>query len=282
MAKRQSLFNGVLALSLLGATACSGIQQSVGLAEPEPERDPAVVAAERRQAQVRAQVEAIPMRPQELKPKSAPSLKVWQQGVKDRKLRVLVSREDRALWLVRDTTVLYRAPIAVGTSEKFAYSGKTYDFTTPVGVRKVRGRAESPLWVPPEWHFYEIAVDQNLKPVHLKPKSKIKLSDGTSIEVRGKQVGRVNEFGNFWPFTPGAEIVFDGKVFIPPYGTDQRSVPEILGTHKLELGDGYLIHGTNEEDSIGAAVSHGCVRMYNEHVAELFELVPDGTAVYIY
>ncbi|HEX6558024.1 MAG TPA: L,D-transpeptidase, partial [Longimicrobiales bacterium] len=96
------------------------------------------------------------------------------------------------------------------------------------------------------------------------------------------QVGRVNRLGNFWPFTPGKEIIFDGKVFIPPVGTEQRKVPLVLGTHKLELGSGYLIHGTNEEFSIGEAVSHGCVRMYNDDVAHLYAMVNIGTPVYIY
>ena len=73
----------------------------------------------------------------------------------------------------------------------------------------------------------------------------------------------------------------EGKIFIPPIGSAQRKVPDVLGTHKLEIGNGYLIHGTNEETSVGAAVSHGCVRMYNEDVARLFAAVPIGTPVYI-
>lgn len=38
-------------------------------------------------------------------------------------------------------------------------------------------------------------------------------------------------------------------------------------------------HGTPHRASIGRAVSHGCVRLYEEHVRELFELVPLGTPV---
>lgn len=39
------------------------------------------------------------------------------------------------------------------------------------------------------------------------------------------------------------------------------------------------IHGTNEESKIGTAVSHGCIRMRNTDVADLFERVPVGTVV---
>lgn len=44
---------------------------------------------------------------------------------------------------------------------------------------------------------------------------------------------------------------------------------------------GYGIHGTDEPESIGMAASHGCVRMYNEDVIELYDTVPLGTAVEI-
>jgi lipoprotein-anchoring transpeptidase ErfK/SrfK len=41
------------------------------------------------------------------------------------------------------------------------------------------------------------------------------------------------------------------------------------------------IHGTNHEEQIGQAASHGCVRMRNADIAELFDLVSEGTPVRI-
>ena len=53
-----------------------------------------------------------------------------------------------------------------------------------------------------------------------------------------------------------------------------------LGSHALYLGlPAYLIHGTNRPYSIGMRVSHGCVRMYPEHIVELFDLAENGTPV---
>lgn len=46
-------------------------------------------------------------------------------------------------------------------------------------------------------------------------------------------------------------------------------------------GGGYGIHGTNNPGSIGKSISHGCVRMYNNDVIELSNLVPIGTTVKI-
>jgi len=41
------------------------------------------------------------------------------------------------------------------------------------------------------------------------------------------------------------------------------------------------IHGTNEEHKLGTPASHGCIRMKNADVAELFDLVKVGTVVRI-
>jgi L,D-transpeptidase ErfK/SrfK len=55
-----------------------------------------------------------------------------------------------------------------------------------------------------------------------------------------------------------------------------------LGAHAMRLsipGGAYLIHGTNNPDAVGMAVTHGCLRMYPEDIATLFERVPVGTTV---
>jgi lipoprotein-anchoring transpeptidase ErfK/SrfK len=41
------------------------------------------------------------------------------------------------------------------------------------------------------------------------------------------------------------------------------------------------IHGTNHEPALGAPASHGCIRMRNADVAELYEMVIEGTPVSI-
>lgn len=60
-----------------------------------------------------------------------------------------------------------------------------------------------------------------------------------------------------------------------------------LGARALYLYDGsidtyYRIHGTPDPETIGQSFSSGCVRLTNEHVAELYEMVPVGTQVYIF
>jgi L,D-transpeptidase ErfK/SrfK len=55
-----------------------------------------------------------------------------------------------------------------------------------------------------------------------------------------------------------------------------------LGDYKIRLGFGngaYEIHGTNNPTAVGLAITHGCIRMYPEDVAELFAQLPVGTPV---
>ena len=233
----------------------------------------------REREEARARLPASPRNVIASAPRSAP---IRRAAMADRKMRIVVSTAERVLWLMRDSTVLLVAPVAVGMHKGFTWAGTTYDFKTPHSRRTVQAKGENPIWVPPDWHYFEKAAADGLTPVFLKRGQVVRLADGTRIEMRGNEVGRINQFDNFWPFTPGHEIIFDGRIYIPPVGSAQRRVPKVLGTHKLEIGDGYLIHGTNEETSIGEAVSHGCVRMYNEDVALLFTRVPLGTPVYIF
>ena len=56
-----------------------------------------------------------------------------------------------------------------------------------------------------------------------------------------------------------------------------------LGARALYIGGSiYRIHGTNSPDSIGGAVSSGCIRMMNTDVIDLYDRVKVGARVYVY
>ena len=53
-----------------------------------------------------------------------------------------------------------------------------------------------------------------------------------------------------------------------------------LGRHAFYLEwPSYLIHGTNKPAGVGLRSSHGCIRLYPEDIAQLFDMVPIGTQV---
>jgi L,D-transpeptidase ErfK/SrfK len=53
-----------------------------------------------------------------------------------------------------------------------------------------------------------------------------------------------------------------------------------LGRHMMRLGwPTYLIHGTNKPPAVGMRASAGCIRLYPEDIAQVYDLVQDGTKV---
>ena len=202
---------------------------------------------------------------------------------RDNGLRVIVSLLDRELYVVdRSADTLLVANVAIGVDTVVTYGAKAWRFETPRGRRTVLRKQENPVWVPPEWHYVEVAAKRGLKLAYLRTGKPVPLADGTSLTVRDGRVGRVGPDGVFAALPADEEIVFDGKVFVPPFGTANRRIPGELGRFKMELGDGYMLHGTPHEDTIGQAATHGCVRLFDEDIEWLYQNVPAGTPVYIY
>jgi lipoprotein-anchoring transpeptidase ErfK/SrfK len=81
-----------------------------------------------------------------------------------------------------------------------------------------------------------------------------------------------------WPsWTPPAEML-KRRPDLPRYMSGGIENP--LGARALYLGSSlYRIHGSNEPDTIGQAVSSGCIRMTNEDVVDLYGRVRVGTRV---
>jgi L,D-transpeptidase catalytic domain len=69
---------------------------------------------------------------------------------------------------------------------------------------------------------------------------------------------------------------------IPPPDSPARLVHGKLGKYALDLGEGILIHGTDDASSIGRNVSHGCVRLPNAMLAVVFKAAKVGTDVFIF
>ncbi len=69
---------------------------------------------------------------------------------------------------------------------------------------------------------------------------------------------------------------------VPPMNAKSRKVAGKLGKYALDLGDGIMVHGTDEPDSLGKKVSHGCIRVGDKMLAQAFRAASVGTYVYIY
>jgi lipoprotein-anchoring transpeptidase ErfK/SrfK len=199
---------------------------------------------------------------------------------------LVVSIADRRVWYKQGDSVLFTAPVATGSGKTLVIKGnnKVLRFETPRGRLIVQRRDSAPAWIPPDWHYQEQANRRGLGLVQLERGAPIRTKDGGEVAVVGNDVVRRSKDGAVRTLTAaeGKEIVADGRIVIPPYGTNQRKYMGVLGDFRLYLGDGYGLHGTDVPSSIGRAVSHGCVRMRNEDIRVLYERVTIGTPVFIY
>lgn len=94
-----------------------------------------------------------------------------------------------------------------------------------------------------------------------------------------------------WPsWTPTPDMVAREPELYGPYaesgmpgGPDNPLGARALYLFTPERGDTFMrIHGTNAPQTIGSAVSNGCVRLVNEHIIDLYARVPEGAQVTLY
>ena len=105
--------------------------------------------------------------------------------------------------------------------------------------------------------------------------SSIPVSDDLTRRGRTEVIRKVE--GPSWAPTPAMKQRNpEWPDYVPP-GPDNP-----LGTHALHLSwQYYRIHGTHDTRKIGRKSSNGCIGLYNEHIAELFNLSKVGTQVLI-
>ncbi len=198
---------------------------------------------------------------------------------------IVISIAENRLWYKRGSTVLFRTRVATGTGKYLERAGGSrWKFETPRGRLMVIRKDVDPAWVPPDWHYVEMARKSGKRLRHLERGKPIAIAGGAVITVSGNDVVTRYPDGREVPFEvmEGKEIVAGHDLIVPPLNTNQRRYMGVLGVNRLYLGDGYGIHGTDVPTSIGRGASHGCVRVRNEDIETLFRIVPVGTPVYIY
>ena len=83
-----------------------------------------------------------------------------------------------------------------------------------------------------------------------------------------------------WPdWTPPPEMI-ERQPYLPRFMAGGPGNP--MGARALYLGSTvYRIHGTNQPQTIGSAVSSGCFRLVNTDVIDLYDRIPVGTKVIV-
>lgn len=126
-----------------------------------------------------------------------------------------------------------------------------------------------------------LVLNYNIKGVIDKPTG--------DLVLRANITNRILEVYNDGKLYKRYRIAVGKKVTPTPVGEWKISYKcysprEVTGTRWLGLDipwGSYGIHGTNMPWSIGCFASHGCIRMNNKDVEELYGWVPEGTPVFI-
>ncbi len=136
-------------------------------------------------------------------------------------------------------------------------------------------------------HPQKVRAGQELKVIKGPFSAIVDLSDyELTIHAHGYYVARfpvgVGKDGS----TPIGEMTVQEKLQDPTYygpdGVVAHDDPENpLGEHWIDIGNSFGIHGTTEPDSIGQSLSRGCVRLRNEDVAVVYDLLTIGSSVQI-
>jgi lipoprotein-anchoring transpeptidase ErfK/SrfK len=130
-----------------------------------------------------------------------------------------------------------------------------------------------------------VIVDTDARFLYLVQPGGKALRYGVTVGEEGRafsgraRVGRKAEWPTWTP-TPDIRARLDVPAFVKPGPHNP------MGARALYLYDGkrdtlFRIHGTNQPEYIGYAISSGCIRMTNEDVIDLFNRVPVGAQVVV-
>lgn len=218
---------------------------------------------------------------------------------------IIVSTAENRVVVRQSGKVVFQAVCSTGKGTTLIEDGRKMVFETPTGRFKIRSKEENPVWVPPDWHYVEEARKKGGDVVRLRPGEAVDSATGTPVAVdptsggiwgalgknkpKGKvltiengTVVEVRPDGTKQELPPG-EVIRAGKnVVIPPVTAPQRRFGKVLGRYRLNLGGGYALHGTQAVDQLGRAVSHGCVRLADKDLEQLYAMTKVGDQVIIY
>jgi lipoprotein-anchoring transpeptidase ErfK/SrfK len=218
---------------------------------------------------------------------------------------ILVSTAENRVYVRKDRNVVFDAICSTGKGTTLVDKGRTKVFSTPIGKFRIISKEKDPVWVPPDWHYIEEARKNGMRVVRLNRGDSIDASTGSApiptretgvwallgttpaapatrvLKVKGDTIVEIAG-GVERELPPGTMIRAGNTVIIPPVGVKQRRFAKVLGSYRLNLGDGYALHGTQQTAQLGQSVSHGCIRLGDEDMANLYAIANVGDEVLIY
>ena len=154
---------------------------------------------------------------------------------------IIVDISEQRLYVLANDIVLESFPIS---SSKFGEGSTENSFKTPLGMHTIREK---------------IGADAPLNTIFVAR---------INTEKKAEIIHTMEDSDN--DFVTSRILWLDGQ---------EQGINRGEG---VDSYDRYIyIHGTHEEGLIGIKASHGCIRMFNNDVIELYDMVNKGTKVYI-
>jgi lipoprotein-anchoring transpeptidase ErfK/SrfK len=199
---------------------------------------------------------------------------------------------ENKVYVRREGKTIFEAVCSTGKGTTMVIDGRTMIFNTPTGAFRIQSKEENPVWVPPDWHFVEEARKKKLEVVRLRPGEGIDAETGAPVsleqsrgvwgllrssdrprgrvlKMKGDSVVEVGPDGAERPLPPG-ELIRAGKALVlPPPGSAQRRFNKVLGHYRLNIGNGYALHGRWLRISSDGARLAGCVRLADPDIERL-------------
>lgn len=120
-----------------------------------------------------------------------------------------------------------------------------------------------------------LTVDKSDRQLTVSSDNQVLRTEPVAIGKRGKSTPTGTWRISRIDINPGWTPTFRGGIPTPPGHPDNP-----LGRFRFVFNPPYALHGNNDEDSIGGAVSRGCVRLRNEAAADLAVLLLKHTGQY--
>jgi lipoprotein-anchoring transpeptidase ErfK/SrfK len=224
---------------------------------------------------------------------------------KDQDQTIVVSTAENRVRVRQRGQTIFEAVCSTGKGTTLEIAGRKMIFDTPTGRFRIQSKEENPVWVPPDWHYVEEARKKRLEVVRLSAGETIDAETGEPVsasssggfwsflgagkkasrrvlKIKGQEVVEVSTDGSERTLPPG-ELIRAGKALVvPPAGSSQRRFDKVLGHYRLNIGNGYALHGTTATRELGRSVSHGCVRLSDPDIERLFQMAKLGDQVLIY
>lgn len=176
----------------------------------------------------------------------------------------------------------YLEPVAKSEFEKEPHSPKLVDFSS-LKPDFLRVRVAAPF----EYPKGTLVIDPNARFIYLMEGEGIALRYPIAVgregfEWSGEATIRRRAQWPAWRPTPEMREENEDLPEIVEGGSENPLGARALYLYDAEGNDTlYRIHGTTNPASIGTASSSGCIRMFNEHVIDLYNRVPNGTPVVV-